>query len=254
MSILIERTIVIAGCGEIGRPLYRLARGGFADVIAEDPTLPAAAPPKHPVAALHVAVPGSLPAFEEIVANYVRKYEPELVLVHSTTQPGTTERLVSALGMDRVVHCQVHGKHAGDRMRRDMLFYPKFVATESDAAFEKACGVLGPMGHPPTDIRRITRPLAGEISKLLATSYFGYLVAWAQEVDRLADRAGVDYDELMAFTQLETKDFHIRGKFPGVIGGHCVMPNIEILREAFPSPFWELMHESNRLRAEKRDA
>jgi hypothetical protein len=63
----------------------------------------------------------------------------------------------------------------------------------------------------------------------------------------------VSYDELMSFTQLETRDFHIRGKFPGVIGGHCVMPNIEILRDSYPSPFWDLVHESNRVREEESD-
>lgn len=253
MAILLEQTIVVAGCGEIGRPLYRLSRGGFADVLAVDPTLPDPGPPKHAVLAVHVAIPGSVPDFERVVAGYLDRYSPEVVLIHSTTQPGTTDSLVEMLGVDRVAHCQVHGKHAGDRMRRDMLFYPKFVATESDVAFGAACRALAPMGHPPKDIRRLDKPLAGELSKLLATSYFGYLVAWAQEVDRLADRAGVSYEELMSFAELETTDFHIRGKFPGVVRGHCVMPNIEILRQSYPSPFWELMYESNRLRMEKSD-
>lgn len=243
--MLIERTVVVAGCGEIGGPLFRLARGGFADVIAEDPRLGPPPQPRHPVAALHVALPGSIPDFHGAVVSYAGKYDPDVVLVHSTTHPGTTDRLVEALGADRVVHAQVHGKHAGGRMRRDMLFHPKFVATSSDAAFEKARAVLAHMGHPPDEVRRLTKPLAGEISKLLATSCFGYLVAWAQEVERLADRAGVDYDELMSFAVLDTQDFQVRGKFPGVLGGHCVMPNIEILRASFPSPFWELVYQSN---------
>ena len=81
--------------------------------------------------------------------------------------------------------------------------------------------------------------------KLLATTFFGYLIVWAQEVERLSRQSGIPYAELMSFTRLNASDFMIEGKYPGVIGGHCVMSNIEILRRHFPSPLWDLMKQSN---------
>jgi hypothetical protein len=240
-----ESAVVVAGCGEIGKPIYQLCRGAFAQAIAEDPRWPAPPPAQFPVAALHVAIPGGMPNFVDLVDGYVRKYSPGVILINSSTVPGFAERLVERFGLGRVVHTQVHGKHHGGRMLRDMLRYPKFVATRSDAAFAAAREVLAAMGHPPENIIRLSSPLAGEMVKLLATTFFGYLIVWAQEVERLADRSGVPFEELMAFTKLHAADFEIAGKTPGVIGGHCVMPNIEILRKAYPSPLWECLWQSN---------
>jgi hypothetical protein len=86
------------------------------------------------------------------------------------------------------------------------------------------------------------------LCKLLATTFFGYLIVWAQELERLSDRSGVPFEELMAFTKLQADDFAIANKTSGVIGGHCVMPNIEILRKSFPSPLWEALWQSNEMK------
>ena len=41
--------------------------------------------------------------------------------------------------------------------------------------------------------------------------------------------------------------------FPGIIGGHCVMPNIEILRKFQPSQLLEAIRASNEMK-KKREA
>jgi hypothetical protein len=33
--------------------------------------------------------------------------------------------------------------------------------------------------------------------------------------------------------------------FPGSIGGHCVMPNVDILMQEYPSIFLKVIKESN---------
>ncbi len=251
--LLLEKTAVIAGCGEIGKPIYRLSCGAFAQVIAEDPIYPDPEPAKYPVAVLHVAIPGSAGNFAKIIDTYVAKYDPEIILVHATTVPGSTQKLVDHYGSDRVAHTQVHGKHHGDRMRSDMLHYPKFVGTASDIAFERATAVLTAMGHPPESIVRLSSALAGEIVKLLATTFFGYLIVWAQQIERLSDQCGVPYEELMSFTKLATVDYSINNKFPGIIGGHCVLPNINILQKVYPSPLWDFMENSNTMKKEKEN-
>lgn len=249
--IRIQKTVVVVGCGEIGKPLYQLSCGGYEQVLAVDLILPEPEEPQYPVEALHICIPGSLPDFNRIVETYVQYYEPELLLIHSSSLPGMTDKLAEHFGLDRVVHSQVHGKHHGDRMRRDMLRHPKFVATRSDLAFEKAKKIFVAIGHAPEDIRRLSSPLAGEIVKLLATTYFGYLLAWTQEVERLSDKMNLSFDELMTFTILDTPDFDICGKYPGIIGGHCVMQNIEILQQCFPSAMWDMIQKSNDLKTER---
>jgi hypothetical protein len=239
------KTAVVAGGGEIGKPIFQLCRGAFEQVIVEDPQCGRPEAALYPVESLHVAFFGSREDFVGIASGYVEKYNPEITLIHSTTFPGQTDVLIEMFGEDRIVHTQVNGKHTGSRMRRDMLSYPKFVATRSDKAFEKAREVLAAMGHAPENILRLSCPLAGEISKLLATTFFGYLIAWAQEMERLSARSEVAYEELMSFTALAAEDFLIHNKTPGVIGGHCVMPNIDILRKAYPAPLWDYISQSN---------
>ncbi len=89
--------------------------------------------------------------------------------------------------------------------------------------------------------------------KLLATTFYGYLIVWTQEIERLSRSCGVPYDELMSFVKLGAADFRIEGKFPGVIGGHCVMPNIDILRRSYPSPLWDYMKLSNDQKREEQE-
>ena len=77
-------------------------------------------------------------------------------------------------------------------------------------------------------------PEATEIAKLTETTYFGLLIAWAQEVERYCRELGANYDEVVSFYD-EIKFFPPVKYLPGVIGGHCVMPNIAILLQQFPS-------------------
>jgi len=80
----------------------------------------------------------------------------------------------------------------------------------------------------------LASPEASEIAKLTETTYFGLLIAWAQEVERYCTKLGANYDEVVSFYD-EIKFFPQVKYFPGEIGGHCVMPNIAILSQQFPS-------------------
>jgi hypothetical protein len=71
-------------------------------------------------------------------------------------------------------------------------------------------------------------------------------VGWAQEVERIAERHGASYKDMIAF--IEEIAFLPQGVFPGVIGGHCVMPNIAILRSVVQSEFLDAVVKSNELK------
>ena len=94
----------------------------------------------------------------------------------------------------------------------------------------------------------MSSPEALELAKLLETTYFGVLVAWAQEMDRFAEAVDADYWETIDFFE-EIDFFPPVGFQPGYIGGHCVMPNLELLEQVRRSPFIDVMRESNRRRA-----
>ena len=58
------------------------------------------------------------------------------------------------------------------------------------------------------------------------------------------------YDEACAFYE-EIPFFPKTKYFPGVIGGHCVMPNIEILRKFDDSPLLQSHQASNRAKIDR---
>jgi UDP-glucose 6-dehydrogenase len=98
--------------------------------------------------------------------------------------------------------------------------------------------------------RLLSEPEATELAKLTETTYFGLLIAWAQELERYCDRVGQDYDEVVSFFE-EIRYLPPVKYFPGVIGGHCVMPNIEILSRVAPSEILTAIQSSNRTKTER---
>jgi UDP-N-acetyl-D-mannosaminuronate dehydrogenase len=96
----------------------------------------------------------------------------------------------------------------------------------------------------------LSSPETTELAKLTETTYFGLMIAWAQELERYCDQSGAKYEELTSFYD-EIKFFPSVKYFPGIIGGHCVMPNLEILRKFDESLILEAIRTSNRMKIER---
>ena len=65
----------------------------------------------------------------------------------------------------------------------------------------------------------------------------------------MAAECGASYEEVNAFIQeISFLPSHV---FPGRIGGHCVMPNIAMLREIFSSKFLDAVVESNQAKEQE---
>ena len=101
--------------------------------------------------------------------------------------------------------------------------------------------------------RRMTEPESLELAKLAETTYFGVCIAFAQEMNRYAERVGGDYSESIDF--FEEVGFLPRQRyFPGFIGGHCVIPNIKLLLQIAPSNALEAILDSNERRANELES
>jgi UDP-N-acetyl-D-mannosaminuronate dehydrogenase len=147
-----------------------------------------------------------------------------------------------------MVHSPVRGKHR--QMAEELLRYTKFVGPLDDAAGIAAAQHFESLGM---STKTVSSPEATELAKLSETTYFAVMIAWAQEVERLCDRIGADYDEVVSI--YEEIDFFPRVKyFPGVIGGHCVLPNIELLKRVDDSPVLQAIRWSNAAKVERESA
>lgn len=224
--------VLVVGLGEVGGPLLEVlgtAHRAFGRDVADRAF--------HGVQILHVCFPFG-PEFVASAARYVARYRPEVVVVNSTVVPGTT-RAIQEETATPAVYSPVRGKHA--RMAEELRRYRKFVAGTSA---EAVATVAGHFAAAQVATRRMSCPESLELAKLLETSYFGVLVAWAQEMDRFAASTGADYAEMAGF--FEEIDFFPPVSFePGYIGGHCVMPNLDLLERVRRSPFIEAIRQSN---------
>jgi UDP-N-acetyl-D-mannosaminuronate dehydrogenase len=224
--------VLVVGLGEIGRPLLEILRGAH-DAAGRD----LEDRPFDGVQVLHLCFPYSTD-FVASAARYVALYEPEVVVVNSTVIPGTTMEIQEKTGVP-AVYSPVRGKHL--RMTEELRHYRKFVAGTSEQAVALVEDHFAAAG---LTTQRMSSPEALELAKLLETTYFGMLIAWAQEMDRFAGTVDADYWETVAF--MEEIDFLPPVGFqPGYIGGHCIMPNLELLEQVRSSQFIDVMRESN---------
>ncbi|HEY6127078.1 MAG TPA: hypothetical protein VIW23_02740 [Candidatus Acidoferrum sp.] len=230
-----QQKVVIVGLGEVGKPLFELARR-YHEVIGVD-----IEPPRQQVErvdVLHICFPYEIKDFIGETARYIGLFKPTVTIINSTVGVGTTRAIAERTGTP-VVNSPVRGKHV--RMLEELQHYTKFVgALDADAA-RLAAKHFESMG---LKTKILSAPEATELAKLTETTYFGLMIAWAQEVERYCNRANQDYAEVASFYD-EIKFFPPVKYFPGVIGGHCVMPNIEILSKFESSALLKAIKMSN---------
>jgi UDP-N-acetyl-D-mannosaminuronate dehydrogenase len=238
-----QRTLVV-GLGEVG--------GAIAAILDRNETVL-----RHdlepleidaPIGVLHLCIPfQSHNQFESAALRYLERFKPHLTIIHSTVLPGTTRSIAEKSGSP-LAYSPVRGKHI--RMEEDLLHYSKFVAAPQPADAEIAVAHLERAGMKT---RRVAEVETLELAKLAETTYFGVCIAFAQELNRYAQQVGANYSEAIQFFD-EVKFLPRERYTPGFIGGHCVMPNIQLLLQIAPSAFLEAIVDSNERRANELDS
>ena len=233
--------VVVVGLGEVGKPLFELISETPSQSVGVD-----ISPPGEigQVDVLHVCFPFQIKDFVRETTRYIKLFDPKLTIINSTVAVGTT-RLIAERAGAAVVNSPVRGKHA--RMFDELSEYTKFVGAIEPAAARLAAAHFESIG---LKTKILSSPEATELAKLTETTYFGLMIAWAQELERYCDQSGADYEEIISFYD-EIKFFPPVKYFPGIIGGHCVMPNIEILLRFDESVILEAIRASNRLKIER---
>jgi UDP-N-acetyl-D-mannosaminuronate dehydrogenase len=230
-----KSNIVVVGLGEVGKPLFELV-SKYHSVLGVDITLPSNLPTNIDV--LHICYPFQIRDFVGECARYIDMFKPELTIINSTVAVGTTRKVAERTGTS-VTYSPVRGKHT--RMLQELVHYKKFIGALDPASGEQAARHFQSLGMKT---RTLSSPEAAELAKLTETTYFGLMIAWAQEVERYADQTGASYDEIVSF--YEEIGFFPPVKYTsGVIGGHCVMPNIELLRTMVDSQILNAIKASN---------
>jgi UDP-N-acetyl-D-mannosaminuronate dehydrogenase len=228
-----EEIVIVAGLGEVGQPLLSILKRNYNCVGVDVAPVEV----ERPCSVLHVCYPFQIKDFMGTTVAYIERYRPSLTIINSTVSVGTTREVQKRVSTP-VVYSPVRGKHA--KMEQDMLFYQKFVGGSDSRSTQQAAQHFAAAGFK---VATFPNSEAGELSKLLETTWLGILVGWAQDVERMAAQCHASYDDVNEF--IKEISYLPSNVFPGYIGGHCVMPNIAILRRRFDSKFLEAVVESN---------
>jgi len=178
---------------------------------------------------LHIAIPVTDKLITNILKLY-KKFLPECIIIHSTIKPGTTEKLQKKIPIP-VIYSATRGVH--NRMIYDLKRYTKFFVISANAprskwALSRYVKVMKDCG---IKTKKMSNPETLELAKIICdTSYLGWLVNYAQLSNMIAIQYGIDYDEMWSFSDEIHRNLGNRPKmYPGYIGGHCVIPNLELI-------------------------
>lgn len=243
---------VVTGIGEIGKPILQL-------ISKRTPTIGydinekiidkklTAKYEKLKTRFLHICIPFTQNFTQDIILLN-RKFDPQSIVIHSTISPNTTKQIQEKLPIP-VIYSATRGVHK--RMLYDLKRYTKFFALDIKvmhakwassqySKLMKKCGVK---------TKRMSNPLTLELAKILCdTSYYGWLITYAQLTNIIALKQKVDYDEMWSFAYEIHKFLGNRPKmFPGFIGGHCVIPNLDLINNNTLNLIKEINHEYTKI-------
>jgi len=189
-----------------------------------------------------ICVPTPLNEYHEPDLSYVtgtvksiapQLHEGQLVILESTTYPGTTEEIVVPLiqkgnrhGLKvarNAEHSGIHVAFSPERedpgnetvARRDI---PKVVGGCGTAASELAAAYYGSIFR---HVVPVSSPSVAEMTKLLENIYRCVNIALVNELKQLCIRMGIDIHEVI--DAAKTKPFGFQAFYPGPgLGGHCI--------------------------------
>ena len=223
---------MVIGLGEIGLPIYKIISKHFpVEGIDINPILnkEKSSLKNHDVAFIHFCIPFSKNFFN-IIKKYEKKIQPEAIVIHSTISPKTTEKLQKMI-KSPVIYSATRGVHK--RMISDLKRYTKFYSVYNSATKSKYVSKMYEQRMKKCGIKtkKLSNPLTLELAKIVVdTSYYGWLINYAQISKIISDKYAVDYDEMWSFSDEIHKFLKNRPKmFPGFIGGQCVNPNLELI-------------------------
>ena len=224
-------TDIILGMGEVGETLFDLLVDRKFDCVgidldntkckkySENEVI------KNPEY-LHVCLPGELTEFTNIVLNWMDKIKNiQVVIIHSTVKPGTT-KIIQEKSSIPILFSPVRGVHR--RFLNDIKKYTKFISFDGIEIDSK---IKIDLENRFEKVDWMSTTKTAELAKILVdTTYYGWLINYAQITKMICEKENVDFDEMWKFADEIHENLGNRPKmFPGIIGGHCVIPNLDLI-------------------------
>lgn len=230
--------IGILGYGELGKAIKALYKGKPFNVYIQDKDTQQCFNGKLDI--LNVCIPYDK-KFIKTVSDIIEEFKPSLTIIHSTVLPGTTKK-IQQHHKDYVVHSPVRGNHPN----LDKALY-KFVKYIGSDTYKGYCIANTHLTFLGLQTKRLNDSMSTEMAKILCTSYYGMCIAWHGLVDKLCDRHGLNFSDIITEWNTSYNDGYrnmnehqfIRPVLYSPkkkITGHCVIPNAKLLSKFTSSP------------------
>jgi UDP-N-acetyl-D-mannosaminuronate dehydrogenase len=256
---LTKETVLVVGLGEIGHTLFAL----YADrkVVFNVYGLDLDEAKMRELGQSKTAIPATIDVlqvclpcsnsdiFVKIVADYAAKYKPKLVVNNSTVPPGTTLKIAKICKYP-IAHSPARGVHINaEHMLWEMNRWSKYVGGATPKAEKLAKAHFEQLGLTVKVLKGCTET---ELAKLFETTYRAWMITCFQEMHRISRKFNADFNECVDFLEdTHRQRFDRPIMFPGVIGGHCLIPNTELLLNSYDSEMLRLILVSNNKRKEE---
>jgi UDP-glucose 6-dehydrogenase len=189
---------------------------------------------------LHVCIPYSS-LFVKTVQEAITVHNPRNVIIHSTVKVGTTEQIKH----DFIIYSPVNGRHDNGFLE-DVKRYRKFFASARFVDFAednedvKVKNEIESMFNFVCDFSFKQDIKSLEFAKLNCTTYTLENIAYEKNLYEYCKKAGLDYDKVYVKWNMNyNQGVKVDWKRPiyvhqeGVVGGHCLIPNLELLPEDY---------------------
>jgi UDP-N-acetyl-D-mannosaminuronate dehydrogenase len=247
-----KEKVLVVGLGEVGRPLFELLdeSGNFIVYGCDLDEAKMSQVGQHKkdlpkeVDIVHVCIPCvNQEKFVSTVTRYAKQFKPKLVVINSTVMPGTTKE-VSKRCKCLVAHSPVRGVHKSlKQMKWELKRWTKYVGGANAKACEVARQHFKKLGLKTKTLKGCAE---SELAKLFETTYRVWMITCFQEMHRISRHFKTDFDDTVDFLE-DTHRLRLDRPimFPGVIRGHCLIPNVELLSGSYDSAFLQLSLKSN---------
>lgn len=233
-----NQKIGILGYGEVGQAVAKFYRAPKIKDLKRDDGLSG-------VEVLNICIPWS-EKFVNIVEKEIKNIKPKLTIIHSTVALGTTKQL-SKKFKGAVVHSPIRGIHPN--IYEGIKTFIKYIGTDDEHFGNIAQKHLTSLG---IKTKIFIPSLTTELGKILDTTYYGLCIAWHGEMKKMCDKFNVDFEKTVSdFNRTYNEGYVKLGMSnvvrpvllspKGSIGGHCIIPNAEILKKYFGSLAIELV-------------
>jgi len=225
-----NKVIGILGYGEIGKAVGKFYKKFFVKELDSN-----SFPDKIDV--LNVCIP-FLKNFVGIVDENIKKYSPEIVIIHSTISIGTTMELQLRHRDKIIVHSPVRGIHP--HLEKGIKEFVKYIGAENEKDGKIVAKHFKSIGIKKSKV--VIPSKNSEALKLWSTTQYFLNIILEKEIYKFCKDYKLDFDIVYkdanesynkGYEKLKCPQYkkYVLDQRNGKCGGHCLVPNAEILQD-----------------------